>query len=78
MPWSTISAVAASKAFRSSIAAGEVVGLTGLIGSGYDEIPYLICTAPSRPHRGFLDIGRSRGSALEMTPQGQPSRAVSC
>jgi ribose transport system ATP-binding protein len=40
---------------------GEVVGLTGLIGSGYDEIPYLLYGA--RPARGLL---RLRDDTLDL------------
>ncbi len=42
--------------FSLDLAAGEVVGVTGLIGSGYDEIPYLIYGARSA-RGGTLDIG---------------------
>jgi ribose transport system ATP-binding protein len=39
-----------------SIAAGEVVGVTGLLGSGFDELPYLI--AGARPAaNGTLTLG---------------------
>ncbi len=44
------------------MAAGEVVGVTGLIGSGYDEIPYLIYGARAA-RGGTLDIG-GRGVEL--------------
>jgi ribose transport system ATP-binding protein len=38
---------------------GEIVGLTGLIGSGFDEVPYLVFGA-RRAHSGTIDIdGRS-------------------
>ena len=61
--------------FSLEIAAGEVVGLTGLIGSGYDEILYLICGAKPA-HRGSLDIG-GRGTGLaEMTPRTAIARGV--
>jgi ribose transport system ATP-binding protein len=40
-----------------AIGAGEIVGLTGLLGSGFDEIPYLVYGA--RPARaGRLTLGR--------------------
>ena len=42
--------------FSLDLAAGEVVGVTGLIGSGYDEIPYLIYGA-REARGGTLDIG---------------------
>ncbi len=43
---------------------GEVVGLTGLLGSGYEEIPYLVFGA--RPAAaGRMDLGETRDIALE-------------
>ena len=51
------------------------MGLTGLIGSGYDEIPYLICGAkPAR--RGSLDIGGRGTDLAEMTPHAAIARGV--
>ncbi|MFL5821889.1 MAG: sugar ABC transporter ATP-binding protein [Solirubrobacteraceae bacterium] len=39
-----------------SVAAGEVLGLTGLLGSGFDEVPYLL--AGARPaSQGTLTLG---------------------
>jgi ribose transport system ATP-binding protein len=50
---------------------GEVVGVTGLIGSGFDEIPYLLYGA--RPARsGRLVVG---GEALELS-QLRPPEAI--
>lgn len=46
-----------------SVAAGEVVGVTGLLGSGFDELPYLIAGA-RRPRRGTLSIG---GAEIDLT-----------
>ena len=61
--------------FSLDIAAGEVVGLTGLIGSGYDEIPYLLYGA-KQADRGSLDIG-GRGTALgTLTPEAAIARGV--
>src|SRR6202034_1946291 len=48
--------------FSLDLAAGDVVGVTGLIGSGYDEIPYLIYGA-REARSGTLDIG-GRGVEL--------------
>ena len=49
-----------------AIGAGEVVGLTGLVGSGFDEIPYLLYGAlPARG--GRLALGRVFDLA-EMSP----------
>jgi len=61
--------------FSLDVAAGEVVGLTGLIGSGYDEIPYLLYGA-RRAERGSLDLA-GRGSPLsEMTPEAAIAHGV--
>ena len=50
-----------------SVAPGEILGLTGLIGSGYDEVPYLLSGAtPARS--GQLDMGNSRHDLTRMTP----------
>jgi ribose transport system ATP-binding protein len=62
-------------AFSLEPAAGEVVGVTGLIGSGYDEVPYLIYRA--RPARcGTLDLGGRGASLSEMTPHDAIRRGV--
>lgn len=46
---------------------GEVVGLTGLIGSGFDEVPYLLFGAqPAR--QGSLQLGGRQYNVAEMTP----------
>jgi len=45
----------------------EVVGLTGLLGSGFEEVPYLLFGA--RPGRaGRLSLGNERHDATTMTP----------
>ena len=45
------------------VAAGEVVGVTGLAGSGHDELPYLLTGA--RPaERGTLQVG---ATTLDLT-----------
>ena len=50
-----------------SVAPGEILGLTGLIGSGYDEVPYLLSGAtPARS--GHLDISGARHDLPRMTP----------
>jgi ribose transport system ATP-binding protein len=54
--------------FSLDLAAGEVVGVTGLIGSGYDEIPYLIYGA-RRARSGTLDIGGEGADLDEITPR---------
>ena len=56
------------------IGRGEILGLTGLIGSGYEEVPYLIFGArPCRSGAISLEIGR--GAALEL-PTMTPRRAM--
>jgi ribose transport system ATP-binding protein len=47
------------KDFNIEIAPGEIVGLTGLIGSGYDEIPYLAYGASSAITGTLLLNGKS-------------------
>ena len=46
---------------------GEIVGLTGLIGSGYDEIPYLLYGA--KPATGDLRLAGKVISLAELTPR---------
>ena len=53
--------------FSLDLAAGEVVGVTGLIGSGYDEIPYLIYGARAA-RGGTLDIGGRGVELSNITP----------
>jgi ribose transport system ATP-binding protein len=48
------------------LSGGEVVGLTGLAGSGYDEVPYLLFGA-RRARAGRLHLGRSH-DLTAMTP----------
>jgi len=61
--------------FSLDLAAGEVVGVTGLIGSGYDDVPYLIYGA--RPARaGSLDIGGRGVNLVDMTPREAIDRGV--
>jgi ribose transport system ATP-binding protein len=54
--------------FSLDLAAGEVVGVTGLIGSGYDEIPYLIYGARTA-RAGTLDIGGRGVELSKITPR---------
>ena len=54
--------------FSLDLAAGEVVGVTGLIGSGYDEIPYLIYGA-RRARAGTLDIAGQGVELSEIKPR---------
>jgi ribose transport system ATP-binding protein len=46
---------------------GEVVGLTGLIGSGFDEVPYLVFGAV-RAEAGTVEIAGASNPAKTMTP----------
>ena len=49
------------------VGAGEVLGLTGLIGSGYEEVPYLLFGA--RPCRSGTLASGTRRPLAEMTPR---------
>jgi len=54
--------------FSTSLSPGEVVGLTGLIGSGYDEVIYrLYGAAPAEG--GVLEIDGARTDIANQTPQ---------
>jgi ribose transport system ATP-binding protein len=49
-----------------SVRRGEIVGLTGLIGAGHDEVPYLLFGAPA-PSAGKVEVaGRTPG---RLTPR---------
>ncbi len=65
-PFARVTALQGRTGF--AIGRGEVLGLTGLIGSGYEEIPYLLFGA--RPCRqGQLDLGDARRDLAGMTPR---------
>ena len=55
-------------------AEGEIVGLTGLIGSGYDELPYLLYGA--RPGSGRLTLGNDTYDIAELSPRDAIRRGV--
>jgi ribose transport system ATP-binding protein len=57
-----------------SAAKGEVVGLTGLIGSGYDELPYLLYGA--RPAEGKLELGDDECDLASFSPREAIRRGV--
>ncbi len=50
-----------------SIRAGEIVGLTGLLGSGYEQVPYLLYGA-TQAHGGALTLGSQRIDLATFTP----------
>ncbi len=52
-----------------AIGRGEVLGLTGLIGSGYEEVPYLLFGA-RRCRLGQFDLGDGARPLSAMTPRG--------
>ncbi len=54
--------------FSVSLSPGEVVGLTGLIGSGYDEVIYRLYGA-TRAEAGTLEIGGVRSELSSQTPR---------
>jgi ribose transport system ATP-binding protein len=47
---------------------GEVLGLTGLLGSGFDEVPYLMFGA-TRAHSGRLTVAGTEYDLTAMTPK---------
>lgn len=51
-----------------SVTPGEVVGVTGLIGSGFDDIPYLLFGA--RAGQGSLSVGDDTYDVAALTPAG--------
>jgi len=61
--------------FALDAGAGEVVGLTGLIGSGYDEVPYLLYGA--RPAEGgSLALGGQAADLGGLTPRAAIARGI--
>jgi ribose transport system ATP-binding protein len=46
---------------------GEVLGLTGLVGSGFEEVPYFVFGA-LRPGSGRLTLGQRARNLTRMTP----------
>ncbi len=47
---------------------GEVVGITGLVGSGFEELPYILCGAREY-QRGILDIKGRKNNLSNFSPQ---------
>jgi len=63
------------RGFALDAGAGEVVGLTGLIGSGYDEVPYLLYGA--RPtEAGSLALGDEAADLSGLTPRAAIARGI--
>ena len=54
---------------------GEILGLTGLIGSGYDEIPYLLSGATSA-RQGQLHLPPDQHDLPRMTPAGAVAAGI--
>jgi ribose transport system ATP-binding protein len=73
--------------FSVDLRPGEVLGLTGLIGSGYDEVPYLVYGAKPAA-AGMIDLGtgsrplayaspaRSMATGIALVPADRPNAAV--
>lgn len=53
---------------------GEVVGLTGLVGTGYNEIPYLLYGA--RPAAGTVVVGDARFDLSNATPRRSMAKGI--
>jgi ribose transport system ATP-binding protein len=58
-----------------SVGSGEILGLTGLIGSGYDEVPSLLSGA-SRALSGQLYLDNTRHDLTLMTPTNAIDAAI--
>ncbi|HEY4093981.1 MAG TPA: sugar ABC transporter ATP-binding protein [Baekduia sp.] len=54
--------------FSLELRAGEIVGVTGLAGTGFEDVPYLLFGA-HRPDGGTITIGGQEIDARAMTPQ---------
>lgn len=54
--------------FSLELRAGEIVGVTGLAGTGFEDVPYLLFGA-HRPDGGTITIGDREFDARSMTPQ---------
>ena len=53
--------------FSTSVRRGEIVGLTGLVGMGHEQVPYLLFGA-ERATSGQMRIGANQLDARRMTP----------
>ena len=56
-----------------TIGKGEILGLTGLIGSGYEEVPYLLFGARP-PRSGVLTLGDESLSLSDLNPRAAIAR----
>ncbi len=59
---------AAAKSVTFDVHEGEILGLTGIAGAGYDEVPYLLFGA-SPARSGTVQIGNSRHDHASLTPK---------
>ncbi|MFD9667735.1 sugar ABC transporter ATP-binding protein [Rhodococcus sp. NPDC059968] len=63
------------RGFDLQVGAGETVGITGLVGSGFEELPYLLFG--SRPDaRGTMTIDGARHDLARITPRGAISAGL--
>ena len=81
-PAATVPAVAVSglsgrivKVLDVAVAPGEILGLTGLIGSGYDEVPYLLAGA-RHASAGRMEIGGAVHDLARIRPAGSIAAGV--
>jgi len=51
-----------------SVQGGEILGITGLVGSGFEEIPYIL-TGAMRPVSGYLEMAGLRLDLRFMSPK---------
>jgi len=58
------------------IRSGEVVGITGLVGSGFEEIPYLLCGA-NEYQRGSLVLHGRTADLKSFSPREAVARGIS-
>jgi ribose transport system ATP-binding protein len=64
-----------SEPFSLELAAGEIVGVTGLPGSGYERVPYLIAGAAT-PDAGSVEMGGERVDLAAATVAGMMRRGI--